>query len=171
MKALVIAALLSGALVTAQTPNDQNRTRTRPDIGTNVQDPDIDFYDSISDYFRQSSRAVEAIAQKGIPAQDIPAVLTIARKSSMSPNQVIDARKQGKTFEQIAEQAHVTLPGTGDFVTKANIRFLSEYHGRSDSEVRAMHDKGANFIAINQQYRRVGVKPRTEKAAGTSPGR
>jgi len=167
MKALVIAMALTG-MAFAQ-GNSQTRTRTaEPHVGDNVHDPDIDFYDSMSDYFRQSPRAVEAIAQKGIPALEIPAVLTIARKSSMSPNQVIAARKQGKSFEDIAKQANVNLPGDGDFVTKANIRFLSEYHGRNDSEVRGLHDKGASFIEINQQYRRVGVKPRTEKPAASS---
>jgi len=168
MKALVIAMALTG-MVFAQGSN-QTRTRTtaEPHVGDNVHDPDIDFYDSMSDYFRQSPRAVEAIAQKGIPALEIPAVLTIARKSSMSPNQVIEARKQGKNFDDIARQAKVNLPGDGDFVTKANIRFLSEYHGRGDAEVRGLHDKGASFIEINQQYRRVGVKPRTEKPAASS---
>ncbi len=86
----------------------------------------------------------------------------------MSPNQVIAARKQGKSFEDIAKQANVNLPGDGDFVTKANIRFLSEYHGHNDAEVRGLHDKGASFIEINQQYRRVGIKPRTEKPAASS---
>ena len=99
---------------------------------------------------------------------EIPALLTIARKSSMSPNQVIEARKQGKSFDDIAREAKVNLPGDGDFVTKANIRFLSEYHGRGEAEVRGLHDKGASFIEINQQYRRVGVKPRTEKPAPSS---
>ncbi len=67
MKALVIALALTG-MAFAQ-GNNQTRTRTtEPHVGDNVHDPDIDFYDSISDYFRQSPRAVEAIAQKGIPA-------------------------------------------------------------------------------------------------------
>ena len=167
MKALVIALALTG-MAFAQ-GNNQTRTRTtEPHVGDNVHDPDIDFYDSISDFFRQSPRAVEAIAQKGIPALEIPAVLTLARKSSMSPNQVIQARKQGKSFEDIARDAKVNLAGDGDFVTRANIRFLADYHGRSEAEIRGLHDKGASFIEINQQYRRVGVKPRTEKPATSS---
>jgi len=167
MKALLIAVVLCNGLVFSQVQQG-GKARTQPDVGTNVHDPDIDFYDSIADYFRQSNRAVEAIAQKGIPAQEIPALLTIARKSSMSPNQVIDARKQGRSFEDIAKSANVTLPGSGDFITKANIRFLSEYHGRPESEISALRTKGASFIEINQQYRRVGIKPATEKASPSS---
>lgn len=167
MKSLLIAVSLCCVAGFAQ--NSKGGSKTPPDIGTNVREPTIDFYDSMADYFRQSNRAVEAIAQKGVPAVEIPALLTIARKSSMSPNQVIEARKQGKSFEDIARTANVKLGGSGDFVTEANIRFLSEYHGQPAEDVRALRGKGASFIEINQQYRRVGMKPRTEKAA--SPGR
>ena len=128
------------------------------DAGTNVKQPSIDFYDSISDYFRQSRRAVDLIVQKGIPDEEIPAVLYIARRSSASPNQVIEARKAGKPFADIAKANNVTLPGA-DFVTEANIVFLSEYHGRTSADVRGLRDKGVSFIEINQQYRRAGTKP------------
>ncbi len=121
--------------------------------------PEIDFFDSVSDYFRQSSRAVQAIAQKGIPAEEIPAVLIIARRSSMSPNQVIAARKSGKSFEAIGKEAKVDLGGK-DFATEANVVFLSEYHGQPKEEVRRLREAGGTFIDINQQYRRAGTKPR-----------
>ncbi|MDZ4799415.1 MAG: hypothetical protein SGI92_14725 [Bryobacteraceae bacterium] len=127
-------------------------------LGQKVK-PDVDYYDSISDYFRQSSRAVQAIAQKGIPAEEIPAVLTIARRSNMSPNQVIAARKSGKSFESIAKDAKVAIGGT-DFISQANLTFLSEYHGQPKPEVQKLRDGGASFIEINKQYRRSGTKPR-----------
>src|SRR4051794_6369986 len=99
MKTLVQLFVLTGVVMCGQ---------SKPNVGTNVHDPTVDFYDSVADYFRTSSGAIEKIAQKDkIPAQEIPAVLTIARKSSMSPNQVIEARKQGQTFEQIAKTAGV----------------------------------------------------------------
>lgn len=132
------------------------------DVGTNVKQPTVDFYDAISDYFRQSRRAVDAIVQKGIPDQDIPAILYIARHSSASPNQVIDARKAGKSFSDIAKANKVNLSGS-DFVSEANIKFLADYHGRKEEEVRALAAKGASFMDINQQYRRVGT-PAQKKA-------
>ena len=52
------------------------------DAGTGVKQPAVDYYDSISDYFRQSRRAVDLIVKKGIPDEEIPAVLYIARRSS-----------------------------------------------------------------------------------------
>ena len=145
----------------AQTP------APKTNVGTNVKQPAVDFYDSVSDYFRQSRRAVDAIVQKGIPDEELPAVLIIARRSSASPNQVIDARQAGKSFAEIAKSNKVELPGN-DFVAEANTIFLAEYHGRTPEEVRALHAKGASFVDINQQFRRVGVKPATEKARSTA---
>jgi hypothetical protein len=132
------------------------------DVGTNVKQPSVDFYDSISDYFRQSRRAVDLIVQKGIPDEEIPAVLYIARHSKASPNQVIEARKGGKSFSEIATSNNVKLPGS-DFVADANTVFLAEYHGRTPAEIRALRAKGVSFIDINQQFRRVGT-PAQKKA-------
>ena len=124
-------------------------------VGTGVKDPTVDYFDSMSDYFRNSQRAVKAIEEKGIPVVEIPAVLMIARRSSASPNQVIDARKSGKSFEDIARQHKVSLPGK-DFVAEANILFLSEYHGRPADQIRQLHAKGTQFVDINQEFRRDG---------------
>jgi hypothetical protein len=135
----------------------------KSDVGTNVKQPVVDFYDSMSDYFRQGRRAIDLIARKGIPDEEIPAVLTIARRSSASPNQVINARKAGKSFNEIAQTNNVSLAGD-DFVAEANIAFLAEYHGRTTEEIRALRAKGASFIDINQQFRRVGMRQATEKS-------
>ncbi|HYO82379.1 MAG TPA: hypothetical protein VES20_13330, partial [Bryobacteraceae bacterium] len=136
------------------------------DVGTNVKQPVVDFYDSMSDYFRQSRRAIDAIVAKGIPDEEIPALLTIARKSSASPNQLMDARKAGRSWAEIASQNKVQLAGE-DFVTEANVQFLAEYHGQAAEEVRALKNKGSSFVEIDQQYRRVGTKPRTERPGTT----
>ncbi|MBC8167458.1 MAG: hypothetical protein H7Y20_16510, partial [Bryobacteraceae bacterium] len=105
----------------------------------------------------------------GVSAEEIPAVLLIARRSSVSPNQVIADRKGGKQFAAIAEANHIKPAVAGDFVSEANIIFLSEYHGQPAEQIRAQHTKGASFVQINQQYRRTGMKPKTEK--GVSPNK
>ena len=131
------------------------RSTPKNPVGTGVRDPTVDYFDCMSDYFRNSQRAVRAIHEKGIPVVEIPAVLMIARKSSVSPNQVIEARKGGKSFAEIAKQHNVSLPGD-DFVAEANIVFLSEYHGRPAEDIRKLHSKGTEFVVINQEYRRDG---------------
>jgi hypothetical protein len=158
---LTLFTVLLAAAALGQTP------APKTDVGTNVKQPAVDFYDSVSDYFRQSRRAVDAIVQKGIPDEELAAVLMIARRSSASPNQVVDARKAGKSFAEIAKANKVTLPGS-DFVAEANTLFLAEYHGRTPEEIRSLRGKGASFIDINQQFRRVGMKPATEKPRSTA---
>ena len=148
------ACILLVALSLAAQDQAPQSTAKNP-VGTGVQDPVVDYYDSVGDHFRISSKAVAAINKKGIPSEDIPAVLLIARKSSASPNQVIAARMSGKAWADIAAENKVTLPGD-DFVKEANILFLSNYHGAKADKIRAMLSKGANFIAINQELRRGG---------------
>jgi hypothetical protein len=156
-----VLLFLIAACLTAQEPAARSTERSR--IGTGVQDPVIDYYDSMSDYFRQSPRAIMAINRKGIPDQEIPAVLLIARRSSASPNQVIAARKAGKQWDEIAKQYNVALGGR-DFVKEANVIFLSEYHGQPAEQIRAMLDKHATYIAVNQELRRTGTKKTTERS-------
>jgi hypothetical protein len=138
------------------------KTGAKADVGTAVTDATVDYFDSIADHFRNSRRAVLAIRDKGIPAEEIPAVLHIARNSTASPNQVIDARKSGTAWADIARQHKVK--SSDDFVTEANLNFLSAYHGRSAEEVKALRSKGATWIDINQEFRRSGTaaKPKTK---------
>jgi hypothetical protein len=152
------------ACLNAQEPPARSTERSR--VGTGVQDPVVDYYDSMSDYFRQSPRAITAINRKGISDQEIPAVLLIARRSSASPNQVIAARKAGKQWDEIAKQYNVTLNGA-DFVKEANIIFLSEYHGQPAGQIRTMLEKGATYVEVNQELRRTGsgMKKKTERPA------
>ena len=162
MRYACVAILCACACIAQE--NQGTRT-TQTGVGTAVSDPIVDYYRSISDYFRNSERAVQLISDKGIKDEEIPAVLLIARRSSASPNAIIEMRKSGKQFEDIAAQHKVKLP-SGDFVREANILFLSEYHGRKPDEVRQMNAKGATFLDINQQLRRVGMetKKKTEQA-------
>jgi hypothetical protein len=150
MALMVVVAALSMA--------QEQRSRTVPnsDIGTTVEDPQIDYFDSAADYFRYSPRAVEEIHKRGTPAEEVAAVLYLARFSKMTANQVLAARKAGKTWQDLARDAAVKFQGD-DFVAYANAMFLSRYHSRPLEEVKRLHADGATWVAINQQYRREGV--------------
>jgi hypothetical protein len=52
-----------------------------------------------------------------------------------------------------------------DFVTESNLVFLSEYHGQPRADLERLRARGASWIDINQQYRRIGMKARTERPA------
>jgi hypothetical protein len=161
MRALLL--LVCAAIVM---PGQDNLPRNTPkaDVGTGVKDSSVDFWDSISDYYRNSRRAVMALRDKGVPDEEIPAVLHIARNSTASPNQVLEARKAGKSWTEIAREHNVKFSGN-DLPTEANVQFLSSYHGRTPEEVRAMRAKGASWIDINQEFRRSGAatKARTTR--------
>ncbi len=113
-------AMLIGALAVALTAQEPKTA-----VGTTVKDVNVDYYDSMADYFRNSRNALMAISKKGITDEEIPAVLLIARRSSVSPNQVIASKQGGKSWADIAKENKVDVPGR-DFVTEANLIFLSE---------------------------------------------
>jgi hypothetical protein len=158
-------ALLLFVCAATLIPGQENLPRSTPktDVGTGVKDSSVDYWDSISDYYRNSRRAVMALRDKGVPDEEIPALLHIARNSNASPNQVLEARKSGKSWADIARQHNVKFSGT-DLATEANVQFLSTYHGRTPEEVRAMRAKGASWVDINQEFRRSGAatKARTK---------
>jgi hypothetical protein len=156
MRSFVLLAL-TAIVVLAQ--ESTPKSTPQKDTGTGVKDAAVDYYDSISDHFRNSRRAVLAIRDKGIPDEEIPAVLYIARNSSASPNQVIDARKAGKAWGDLARE-HKVKTASDDLVTEANLHFLSAYHGRSAEEVKALRSKGASWIDINHEFRRSGAAPK-----------
>ena len=136
---------------------------TPKNIGTGVQSAVVDYYDCLADHFQKSRRAIMAIAQKGIPDNELAAVLLVSKRSPASPNQVIGARKRGASWTDIAKQNKVNI--SDDVVTEANLVFLSEYHSVPIDQVRAMHKKGANFIDINQEFRRAGLPRKKTEAA------
>jgi hypothetical protein len=159
-------ALLLFVCAATLIPAQDNLPRSTPKtgVGTGVKDSSVDYWDSISDYYRNSRRAVMALRDKGVPDEEIPAVLHIARNSNASPNQVLEARKAGKSWTDIAREHSVKFSGT-DLTTEANVQFLSSYHGRTPEEVRALKAKGATWVDINQEFRRSGAatKARTTK--------
>ena len=78
MRALAVAMFCLAVSAQNQLP----RSTPKPAAETGVKDVTVDWYDSVADYYRNSRRAVMAINQKGVPAEEIPAVLFIARHSS-----------------------------------------------------------------------------------------
>ncbi len=156
MRPLLLIAV-SSILLPAQDP--MPRKTPKIDVSAGVKDASVDYWDSLSDYFRNSRRAVMAIRDKGIPDEEVTAVLYIARNSTASPNQVIEARKASKSWSDIARQHKVKMPGE-DLVTEAHMNFLTTYHGRTPEEIRAMRAKGASWIDINQEFRRSGTSPK-----------
>ena len=67
--ALTLVFVLCATMqIHGQTSGSTERNR----IGTGVEDPVVDFYDSMSDYFRNTNRAIMAIHEKGIPRSGDP---------------------------------------------------------------------------------------------------
>jgi hypothetical protein len=150
---LLVTFVLSACLLPAQIKS--------PTKDTAAGDPMIDLYRSRADWSRMSERAIYAIRDRIGNDKEIAAVLLVKKRSSASPNQVIEARKAGKDWAAITKQWNVKQDSGVDFVDYANAIFLSEYHGRPLEETRKLQQKGMDVIAINQEFRREGESSTT----------
>jgi hypothetical protein len=157
---LLVTLVLSAALLPAQIKS--------PAKDTAAGDPMVDLYRSLADWSRKSERAIYAIRDRIGNEKEIAAVLLVTKRSSASPNDVMDARKAGKDWAAITRQWNVKQEGGGDFADYANLVFLSEYHGRTLDEARKLHQKGLDPVAINQEFRREGGAAEVEKSRGSS---
>jgi hypothetical protein len=146
--------LVIASLVFAQ--SDARQAEPQDAVGTNVHDPQIDYADSLSDYFRYSPRAVQLIMKKGIPAEEVAAVLHVAKYSRLTANDVIYARNEGIKYEDLARKNNVKFEGS-NLLEHANLEFLSKYHARPLEEIKKMRANGASFVEINQELRREGA--------------
>lgn len=129
-----------------------------PEKDTAGGDATVDLYRSLADWSRKDEKTILAIRDQVGNDRDIAAVLFITRRSSASPNQVMEARKSGKSWDDIARQWKVDWKG-GNFVDEANVAFLSQYHGRTPEDVRKMArggGAGVDPVALNQEFRRDG---------------
>jgi hypothetical protein len=152
MRLLMPMLLVSAALLPAQTP--------QPKKDTAGGDPMVDYFRSLADYYHLDERSVYTIRDKVGQPELIAPVMAVAKHSSASPNQVIDAVKSGKDWPAITRQWKVKTDG-GDWVEQANTRFLADYHGRTAEDVRKLRQKGLDWVAINQEFRRDASVPTT----------
>ena len=157
---LLLTTALCAALLPAQIKS--------PTKDTAAGDPMVDLYRSLADWSRKNERTIYAIRDRIGNDKEVAAVLLVTKRSSASPNDVMNARKAGKDWAAITRQWNVTHTSGMDFADYANLVFLSEYHGRTFEDTRKLHEKGLDLVAINQEFRREGVSEDVQKARGSS---
>ena len=130
-------------------------------------DPMVDLYRSLADWSRKDEKTISAIRDQVGNDREVAAVLFVTRRSSASPNQVMAARKSGKSWDDIARQWTVNWKGS-DFIDEANLSFLSQYHGRTVEEVRKMARGAVDPVALNQEFRREGGEAKGNEGKGAT---
>ncbi len=72
------------------------------DIGVSIGDEGLrGFYLSVGDYYRVPEREVVIVRERGIPAQEIPVVLFIAKRVNVAPTTIINLRLGGSSWLNI----------------------------------------------------------------------
>ena len=78
------------------------KTDTSVDIGVSIGDEGLrGFYLSVGDYYRVPEREVVIVRERGIPVQEVPVVLFIAKRVHVAPATIIDLRLGGNSWLNI----------------------------------------------------------------------
>lgn len=122
-----------------------------------------------------------------IPYDEIPVVLFLAEQAHVAPVTIIDLRRHGKTWWDIAfhfgvspeiflvpggppygkaygyykfkpKRAKTLILSDGDVINLVNIRILSEHHGYSSHALMKMRRQGKSFSAIHAEAGKGKVK-------------
>jgi hypothetical protein len=147
------------------------------------------YLDAVAEHFEIAADEVAILAGWGVPAEEIPVVLSVARTAGVSPDAVMALRRGGRSWGDLADRygvhaarLHVPLPDDADagvlsrlyeayrsrpstawvsieirddeMVDLVNLRFLSEYLGRSPAQVLGVLTQAGSGPAAFERLRR-----------------
>jgi hypothetical protein len=138
------------------------------------------FYFAIGNYYQVPEREVVVVRERALPPDEVPVVFYAARQCHVQPTVIVDLRRRGMTWADIAIRFHQTPdiyyfrggppygkaygywrnhpPRDVEVIEAVNTHFLSEYHGVTPDAVRAERSRGANYVVVAQNFEARGKK-------------
>jgi len=134
-----------------------------------------EYHLAASNYFRVSARDVAVIRDRRVRDEDLPVVLFIAQRASLSPSTVVDLRLRGFTWWDISVRYRLGaeayfVPAAGipaygrprnqwntivlsdaDIVSLVNLKFLSEYYRVPANRVVDLRSRTGDFVAVQRE--------------------
>lgn len=132
------------------------------------------FYFSIGNYYHVPEREVVIVRERALPPDEVPVVFYTARQCHLEPTVVVDFRRRGLSWADIAIRCHQSPeiyyfrggppygkaygywknhpPRDAEVIEAVNVHFLSEYHGVSPDAIRAERSRGPNYVFVAQNF-------------------
>jgi hypothetical protein len=132
------------------------------------------FYFAVGNYYQVPEREVVVIRERALPPDEVPVVFYVARQARVEPAIIVDFRRRGMSWADIAFRFHLTPdiyyfqggppygkaygywknhpPRDAEVVEAVNVHFLSEYHHVSADEIRAERSRGPNYAFVAQNF-------------------
>jgi len=132
------------------------------------------FYFAIGNYYHVPEREVVVVRERALPPDEIPVVFYVAREARVEPTIIVDLRRRGLSWADIAVRFRLTPdiyyfrggppygkahgywknhpPRDVEVIEAVNVHFLSEYHQVSPDEVRAERSRGRDYVFVAQNF-------------------
>jgi hypothetical protein len=132
------------------------------------------FYFAVGNYYQVPDREVVVVRERAIPPDEVPVVFYIAQKARVEPTVIVDLRRRGLTWADVA--LHFRLdpdvyyfrggppygkaygywknhpPRDAEVVDAVNVHFLSDYHRVPPDAVRAQRSRGSSYAEVGRGF-------------------
>jgi hypothetical protein len=155
------------------------------DFGISVGKDGVEgFHLSVGEYYGASTRSVTLVAKR-LPEEEVPVAFFLATRAGVKASVIMNLRLRGASWMDITLKyglspsiyyvkagppygkawGHLKKPrkawktakfSDAEVVSLVNLKFVSEHHGISPSEVMKMRDAGKGFVEINGKAKHRG---------------
>ncbi len=78
------------------------RLEANGDVGLTIREESLRrFFLAVGDYYRVPQREVMIIKERGVPSDEVPVVLFLAKRAHVAPENIMDFRLSGRTWLEI----------------------------------------------------------------------
>jgi hypothetical protein len=128
------------------------------------------FYVEIGNYYHVPERDVVVIHDRAVPPDELPVVFYVAQRARISPTVVVDLRRHGMSWADIAFHFRLDptiyyfeggppygkaygywkkhAPRDPEVIDAINVHFLSDYHRVSPDVVWTERSRGKNYAVV-----------------------
>jgi len=132
------------------------------------------FYFAIGNYYQVPERQVVLVRERALPPDEVPVAFFVAQRASVNPTVVVDLRRRGMSWSDIALHFHFRPdiyyfregppygkaygywkshpPRDAEVIDAVNIHFLSEYHHVTPDLVRTERSRRGNYAVVARDF-------------------
>src|SRR6185437_6508919 len=128
------------------------------------------FYFAIGNYYQVPEHEVDVVRVRALPPDEVPVAFYVAQRARVSPTVVVDLRRRGVSWADIALHFHFGPdiyyfqdgppygkaygywkkhpPRDAEVIDAVNVHFLSEYHHVAPDLVRTERSRRGNYAVV-----------------------
>ena len=132
------------------------------------------FYFAVGNYYQVPEREVVVVQQQALPPEEVPVVFYVAQRARVAPAVVVDLRRRGLSWADIAFHFHLDRdiyyfpggppcgkaygywkkhpPRDAQVIDAVNVHFLSDYHRVAPDVVWTERSRGRSYAVVARDF-------------------